>query len=178
MSTLASFPAPPRSCSRSGWLGPRPRSTQSTGGLRSPLVVAATSFLPAKCTEPPPAAGGAVLPRMTAIRGGTGIGPGRHGGRPRKIPVPPHRLCNRPVPLPAEAGVWGARAAPRAVLPRMTAIRGGTGISWGRPPCRPGPIPVPPLIVPKSGSTAPGAARAPRPPPQLAPWRGAVLPRL
>jgi len=34
-----------------------------------------------------------------------------------------------------------------AVLPRLQRRRGGTGISWGRPPCRPGPIPVPPLIA-------------------------------
>jgi len=42
-------------------------------------------------------------------------------------------------------GSLGALAAPRAVLPDFTTIRGGTGISWGRPRGRPGPFPVPPL---------------------------------
>jgi len=52
-----------------------------------------------------------------AIKGGTGIGPGRHGGRPQEIPVPPRRLCNRGSTAP-----WGGSAA-GAVLPEMTAIR-------------------------------------------------------
>ena len=54
---------------------------------------------------------------------------------------------------------------------RFQGVWGGTRILRGRPRCRPGPIPVPPLIAVILGSTALGAARAPRPPPR----RGAVL---
>jgi len=68
------------------------------------------------------AATGSVLPKMTAIRGGTGNGPGRPRGRPRKIPVPPPIAAilavPPPLPRPAAAGVWGRSPPPGRYCPK------------------------------------------------------------